>query len=104
MSQSSQSVWTDVYITWRNLLNLLVRGYQNFGFEAWTIPCLYVVSKHLRLFAIRADEERSSNSLLDDSTAATLLDDFDPDSHKHQKQEDCAGVLSKVFSICQSDR
>lgn len=85
-------------------MNDLIRGYQNFGFEAWTIPCLYVVSKHLRLFAIMADEERSSNSVLDDSAAVTLLDDFDPDSHKHQKQEDCAGVLSKVFSICQSDR
>lgn len=97
-------MWTRVYEAWKQLLNILVRAYRNSGFEAWTIPCLYVASKHLRLFAIMADEERNSNSSLDDGAAADLQDDFDPETNKNQKLEDCARVLTNVFTLCQNDR
>lgn len=98
-------MWTKVYEAWVELLNVLGRGYQtSSAFEAWTLPALYVVSKHLRLFAIRADEERNSNTSLDDSAAANFQDDFDPESNKRQKLEDCARVLMRVFMICQTDR
>jgi COP9 signalosome complex subunit 12 len=96
-------VWTKVFEAWTELLNLLIRGYQNFGFEAWTIPCMYVVCKHLRLFAIQADEERNSSSL-DDNAGETLQDDFDPETNKRQKLEECARTLSRVFMVCQTDR
>ncbi|KAK3309641.1 uncharacterized protein B0T15DRAFT_516034 [Chaetomium strumarium] len=102
-SKSSQLLWTKVYEAWTELLNLLLRGYQNAGFEAWTIPCLYVVSKNLRIFAIMADEERNSKIPIDES-AANLQDDFDPESNKRQKLEDCARVLGRVFNLCQADR
>ncbi|KAJ4290651.1 COP9 signalosome (CSN) subunit [Collariella sp. IMI 366227] len=102
---NNKLVWTKVYEAWVELLNVLGRGYQtSSAFEAWTLPALYVVSKHLRLFAIRADEERNSNTSLDDSAAANFQDDFDPESNKRQKLEDCARVLMRVFMICQTDR
>lgn len=104
MPQPSQLLWTKVYEAWKDLLNVLVRGYQNHGFEAWTIPCLYVVCKNLRLFAINADEERNSNTSLDDNAPADFQDDFDPDTHKNQKLEDCTRALTKVFMVCQTDR
>lgn len=102
MSQSSP-VWANVYESWRTLLLTLIRGYQTHGFEAWTIPCLYVVCKHLRLFAMKVDEERNNSGPLDESTTI-LQDDFDPDTHSQQKLYDCANDLNKVFSICQNDR
>ncbi|KAG7293311.1 hypothetical protein NEMBOFW57_003357 [Staphylotrichum longicolle] len=103
-SQSSQLVWTKVYASWTELLNALLRGYQSCGFEVWTIPCLYVVCKHLRIFAMKADDERNNSSSLDDNAAETLQDDFDPETNKRQKLEDCARVLSRVFMVCQTDR
>jgi hypothetical protein len=98
--------WSKVYEAWTDLLNFLLRGYQNAGFEAWTIPCLYVVCKHLRIFAIKADAERNSNSAssLDDGAAANFQDDFDPETNKNQKLEDCARVLGRVFNVCHMDR
>ena len=101
--QSSDLLWTKVYEAWTELLNVVLRGYQNWGFEAWTIPCMYVVCKHLRIFAMQADEERNNNSSFDDA-AAILQDDFDPETNKRQKLEDCARVLSRVFMVCQTDR
>jgi hypothetical protein len=50
-----------------------------------------------------ADEERNSKIPIDDS-AANLQDDFDPESNKRQKLEDCARVLGRVFNLCQADR
>ncbi|KAH6634112.1 hypothetical protein B0J18DRAFT_415323 [Chaetomium sp. MPI-SDFR-AT-0129] len=101
--KTSELVWTKVYEAWTELLNVLIRGYQNSGFEAWTIPCLYTVCKHLRVFAMQADEERNHSSAFDD-TAAALQDDFDPETNKRQKLEDCARALSRVFMLCQTDR
>ena len=49
-----------------------------------------------------ADRERTSNPDLEEGS--TLQDDYDPDSHKHEKLRDCAGVLTKAFMVCQSDR
>ncbi|KAL1843718.1 hypothetical protein VTJ49DRAFT_99 [Mycothermus thermophilus] len=102
-SESPQLVWTKVFEAWTDVLNQLLRGYQNHGFEAWTIPCLYIVCKNLRAFAIKADDERNSSSV-EDTTANNLQDDFDPDTNKNQKLEECARTLSRVFMICQTDR
>lgn len=92
-----------MYEAWTELLNVLIRGYQNSGLEAWTIPCLYMVCKHLRVFAMQADEERNHSNAFDD-TAAALQDDFDPETNKRQRLEDCARALSRVFMLCQTDR
>lgn len=97
-------MWENVFKSWKELLLVLVRGYQNSGFEAWTIPCLYVVGKHFRLFSIEADEERNRNNSLNINAKTNFQDDIDPESEKHEKLEDCARVLNKVFTLCATDR
>lgn len=94
--------WVNVYETWKEMTLLLKRGYQNFGFSAWTIPCLYAAGKYLRVFAIKADDEWSTNSA--DHAAATFGDDFDPEMEAHQRLEDCARHLNGLFSLCLTDR
>jgi hypothetical protein len=81
----------------------LIRGYQSFSFEAWTIPCLYVAGKHLRVFAIKADNERNSG-IGNEVTGTTFQDDFDPELEHNQQLEDCARLLNKIFNLCLSDR
>lgn len=84
---------------------MLIRGYNSHGFEAWTVPCLYVAGKHLRIFAIKADDERNSSSSNSNVNAeATFQDDFDIESEKHQVLEDCARQLNRIFNLCLSDR
>ncbi len=92
-----------MYEAWKGLVLAVHRGYTNQGFEAWSIPCLYVTGKYLRIFAIKADDERNSGNGNDVGTA-TLQDDFDPELEKQQKLEDCARQLNRLFQLCLSDR
>ncbi|KIH90053.1 COP9 signalosome complex subunit 12 [Sporothrix brasiliensis 5110] len=102
------STWTRVYEAWKDVINAVHRGYTNHGFEAWTVPCLYVVGNHLRIFAVRADEERANASSSATGPAfvgeAAFQDDFDADSEKNQQLEDCARQLNRLFQLCLSDR
>lgn len=99
-----QSTWTKVYESWKELTSILIRGYNNFGFEAWTIPCLYMIGKYLRLFAIKSDAERSRN-LGDNSGGASLMqDDFDPETEKQGQLRDCEQHLKRIFTLCLNDR
>lgn len=92
------------------MINAVHRGYTNHGFEAWTVPVLYVVGNHLRIFAVRADEERaaainSGFAIAGDVGGQTAFqDDFDADSEKNQQLEDCARQLNRLFQLCLSDR
>ncbi|KAK4451666.1 protein CSN12 [Podospora aff. communis PSN243] len=100
--KSSQASWAKVYEEWKEVLSILIRGYNSSGFESWTIPCLYVTGKYLREFAIKADAERGSS--LDNTTEPNFQDDFDPESQKNHYLEDCARQLNRVFNLCLSDR
>jgi hypothetical protein len=82
------------------MTNALIRGYTNLGFEAWTVPCLYVAGKYLRNFAIKADESAAAST----SLVTTFQDDFNPEAEKNEKLEDAARVLNRAFNICLSDR
>ncbi|KAK0618411.1 protein CSN12 [Bombardia bombarda] len=101
---STRSSWTRVYDTWKEMLSALIRGYNTYGFEAWTIPCLYVAGKYLRVFAIKADAERNSGNSHENGGAANFQDDFNPESEQNEKLEDCARQLNRVFNLCLSDR
>ncbi|KAJ9131991.1 Protein CSN12 [Pleurostoma richardsiae] len=94
--------WKKVYESWKEMASLLIRGYQSHGFEAWTIPCLYVSGKYLRVFAIKADDERNSST--NENGGPTFQDDFDPETEKHQQLEDCARHLNRFFTLCLNDR
>ncbi|WYZ44200.1 hypothetical protein EsH8_VII_000636 [Colletotrichum jinshuiense] len=96
------SSWTKVYETWKEFTTALIRGYTNYGFEAWTIPCLYTAGKHLRLFAISSDEERNITDAA--ANALELGDDFDPDLEKQKQLRDCEQQLKRIFTLCLSDR
>ncbi|KAK1755098.1 protein CSN12 [Echria macrotheca] len=103
-SKGSQLLWTKVYESWRELLNTILRGYNSLGFEAWTIPCLYVVLKHLREFALKADFERNNSSSVDTAAQSTFQDDFNPESDQNRVLEDCARQLNRAFNACLTDR
>ncbi|KUJ08774.1 uncharacterized protein LY89DRAFT_326031 [Mollisia scopiformis] len=95
--------YVKVYEAWKEMTNVLIRGYTNCNFEAWTVPCLYVAGKYLRVFAIKADEGASSANGA--SSAKNFQDDdFNPEAEKNEKLEDAARVLNKVFQTCLSDR
>lgn len=89
------------------MINAVHRGYTNHGFEAWTVPCLYVIGNHLRIFAVKADEERANATNAANHSfvgEAVFQDDFDADSEKNQQLEDCARQLNRLFQLCLSDR
>ncbi|KAI1465507.1 uncharacterized protein F4812DRAFT_439054 [Daldinia caldariorum] len=98
----SKPSWTKVYEAWKHLTLQVIRGYTHHEFENWTIPCLYVAGKYLRLFAIRADEERKTST--DYSTEAVIQDDFDPEYEEHKMLEDCTRHLNRIFQTCLNDR
>ncbi|KAI0126936.1 PCI domain-containing protein [Xylariales sp. AK1849] len=97
----AKSTWTNVYEAWKDLTSQIIRGYTNHDFENWTIPCLYVAGRYMRLFAMRADAQRSSTG---DDTVLNFQDDFDPETEKHKSLEDCARQLNRIFNTCLSDR
>lgn len=101
LGDNDTTSWTKVFETWRDLTTAITRGYTNHGFEAWSIPCVYVIGKYLRIFAIKADDERSKNA---NDQGASFQDDFDPETEKHQHLEDCARQLNRIFTLCLSDR
>lgn len=99
---AGQGSWDRVFEAWREMVNMLVRGYSNAGIQAWTIPCLYVVGNYLRTFAIRADAEVSSQ----DSVAfnGRFQEDMNPEDAKTAKLEETTRVLNRMFTLCLSDR
>lgn len=102
---SPQSTWTKVYDAWKTLTSNLIKGYSSGGFEAWTIPTLYLVAKYLRLFAIKSDEERNNLPVTSISGLPTLMqDDYDPAAEKQEQLRDCEQHLKRIFTLCLNDR
>ncbi|KAL2841389.1 hypothetical protein BJY01DRAFT_217580 [Aspergillus pseudoustus] len=95
----TRASWVQVFDNWRDLANLLIRGYSNFGFENWTISCLYVVGKYLRIFASKADAEASAQI-----SVAFYQEDAGTDFGKSAKTEEAARVLNRMFTLCLNDR
>ncbi len=96
-----QANWGRVFDAYKELTNLLIRGYSN-GFQAWTVPCLYATGKYLRAFAIKADAEVKSK--YQDSFGNGFSDDIMGNSGKNEKLEQAAWVINRMFTICLSDR
>ncbi|RDW70624.1 protein csn12 [Aspergillus mulundensis] len=95
----SRASWANVFDSWKDLANVLIRAYTNPGLEAWTIPCLYVVGKYLRVFASKADAESLSQG-----SVAYSEDDMFTDFGKNAKTEESARVLNRMFTLCLNDR
>lgn len=95
-----------VYEAWKEVTNYVIRGYTSAGFGAWTLPCLYVAGKHLRVFAIKADEERGKQNGAGGGfrEADRLGDDIAASVEKNELLEDAARVINRIFTLCISDR
>ena len=94
--------WPKVYEAWKELAMTLIRGYTNAGFQAWTVPCLYVTGRFLRLYAIKADGEISITG--DEQTNQDFSEDVMGDVGKNDKLEDAARIINRMFTLCISDR
>ena len=96
--------WTKVYEAWKDVANSVIKGYSSGVLEAWTLPVLYTAGKHLRTFAIKADESAQANGGGNNYSAGDLQDDIDGDFGKNEKLEDAARVINRMFTLCISDR
>lgn len=94
--------WSKTFDSYKDVCNLLIRGYSNHGFQAWTVPCLYVAGKYLRLFAMKADAEAKAKDPV--TFADGFSDDVVGNFGKNEKLEQAAWVINRMFTICLSDR
>lgn len=101
---SNDAGWTKIYEGWKELTNVLIRGYSNYGFEAWTVPCLYVAGKYLRIYAIKADEKGKDEKGSKGTFTAGFQEDVVGDMGKNEKLEDAGRVMNRIFQLCISDR
>ena len=99
---ATQNDWGAVYESWKDVANALIKGYSNHGFGAWTLPCLYVAGRYLRIFAIKADQTGNGKGSItfDDPTQEDIANEFG----KNNKLEDAARVINRMFTLCISDR
>lgn len=95
--------WSRVYDVWKEVLNALIKGYSGSHFPAWTIPCLYVAAKFLRIFAIKADETAAKAKGRAGFNAG-FSDDIADTMGKNDKLEDAARQINRIFGLCISDR
>ena len=103
-SSATKAGWIKVYESWKEVANVLIRGYSTAGFQAWTVPCLYVAGQYLRIFAIKADEStRSSGQEVGFGTAG-FQDDVVGGFSKNERLEDAARMINRMFTLCISDR
>ena len=96
--------WSRLYESWKEVTNTLLKGYSSGHFEAWTVPCLYVVGKYLRAFAIKADASAKAANGGMQMTTGGFQDDIASDIGKNEKLEDAARVINRIFTLCISDR
>src|SRR5271154_7071695 len=101
LNSSSKASWSKTFDSYKEVCNLLIRGYSNHGFQAWTVPCLYTTGKYLRLFAVRADAEAKSKDTL--TFGDGFSDDVVGNFGKNERLEQTAWVINRMFTLCLSD-
>ena len=101
---ASEADWSKIYDSWKEVANTLIKGYSSGNFPSWTVPCLYVVGRYLRVFAIKADEIAGAASGGVQMKTGGFQDDIASDIGKNEKLEDAARVINRIFTLCISDR
>jgi hypothetical protein len=102
--RSSEPMWPKVYEAWKEVANALIRGYTSAGFQAWTVPCLYVVGRYLRIFAMKADESLRGTGNDVKFPEGGFQDEVTGEFGKNEKLEDSARMINRIFTLCISDR
>ncbi|KAL6713784.1 COP9 signalosome (CSN) subunit [Lecanora helva] len=100
---SSRPDWAKVYQSWKDLANVVIKGYTSGALEAWTLPVLYITGQHLRVFAIKADDSAQATGE-DSSFRNDVLQEDIASGSKNEKLEDAARVINRMFTLCISDR
>ena len=100
---TTRPAWGKVYQSWKDLANTVIKGYSSGALEAWTLPVLYIAGKHLRIFAIKADENAQAGSEAGTFNNGVMQEDIVIVS-KNEKLEDAARVINRMFTLCISDR
>ena len=103
-SASDSHKWGRVYDNWKEVVGALYKGYQGGFFAVWTIPCLYLAGKYLRVFAIKADEGLVGAGENDTAYYALQEGDEFKTERKNDKLEDAARQINRLFALCISDR
>jgi hypothetical protein len=104
VGRTNDADWARVYDEWKEVVNTMFRGYQASTFSAWTIPCLYVGVKYLRVFGIKADQKTASQRESGITFGGVQEEDaFDPSS-TNEKLEDAARQINRIFGLCIGDR
>ena len=102
IEDGSKNEWGPAYDAWKELTNTLIKGYSGSWFDAWTVPCLYVAGRYLRIFAIKADEHGRGNKFITFNIGTQ--DDVVGEIGKNDRLEDAARVINRIFTLCISDR
>ena len=101
VASPSHGSWEAAFEEYKGVANALIRGYTSGGMEAWTLPCLYVVGKYLRIFAMRADKDITYRN--SSSSGGRFQDDLISDTD-NAKLEDAARTINRLFILCLNDR
>ena len=96
--------WSKVYELWKELANTVIRGFTAGVLENWALPVLYMAGRHLRVFAIKADETKKNTEGELGVVMGGLQDDIAGDFGKNKMLEDAARVINRMFTLCISDR
>ena len=101
---STRPDWSKVYELWKELANTVIRGFTTGVLENWALPVLYMAGRHLRVFAIKADETKKNTEGELGVDMGGLQDDIAGDFGKNKTLEDAARVINRMFTLCISDR
>ncbi|WEW58309.1 COP9 signalosome (CSN) subunit [Emydomyces testavorans] len=93
--------WNHVFACWKEVANLVIKGYSSCGFQAWTLPCLYVNGKYLRTFAIKADAESEASP---EAPKSSFQEDVVSDVHRNKSLEEASRIINRMFTLCLHDR
>lgn len=104
MEAGQPGSWSNAFDAYKEVCNLLIRGYTNNGFQSWTVPCLTTTGNHLRILGIKADRETKGADTNGDVFANGFTDDIMGNNDKNAKLEQAAWVINRMFTICLSDR
>lgn len=96
--------WALAFKAYKDLCINLCRGYTNFGFQAWTVPCMYTAGNYLRIIAIKADADAASKTATNGlGYADGLSDDITESCEKNERLKDAARTLQQMISVCRTD-
>lgn len=104
VGRANDADWGKVYDDWKDVVNSLYRGYQGGAFSAWTIPCLYIGGRYLRIFAIKADERTASQRESGLAFGGIQEEDAFDASSSNDKLEDAGRQINRIFGLCIGDR